>query len=86
WTLAEFGNAMKRGVGPGGQHLYPSFPYGSYSRMSDKDINDLFAFLKTLPKSANVAPPHELSFPCKCQLGIALGTGRGMTADAAARP
>lgn len=70
WTLAEFGNAMKRGVGPGGQHLYPSFPYGSYSRMSDKDINDLFAFLKTLPKSANVAPPHELPFPFNIRLAL----------------
>ncbi|MGO8658171.1 diacylglycerol kinase, partial [Rhizobium ruizarguesonis] len=59
-----------RGVGPGGQHLYPSFPYGSYSRMSDKDINDLFAFLKTLPKSANVAPPHELSFPFNIRLAL----------------
>src|SRR5690606_24795729 len=33
WTLAEFGNAMTRGVGRRGEHLYPSFPYGSYSRL-----------------------------------------------------
>ncbi|MFB2603441.1 cytochrome c, partial [Rhizobium phaseoli] len=70
WTLAQFGNAMKRGVGPGGEHLYPSFPYGSYSRMSDKDVNDLFAFLKTLPKSANVAPAHELPFPYNIRLAL----------------
>jgi mono/diheme cytochrome c family protein len=63
WTLAQFGNAMTRGVGPEGEHLYPSFPYGSYARMTAKDVNDLFAYLKTLPKSANVAPPHELPFP-----------------------
>ena len=70
WTLAQFGNAMKRGVGPQGQHLYPSFPYGSYTRMSDKDINDLWAFLKTLPKSSNVAPPHELPFPFNIRLAL----------------
>ncbi|MBX4951323.1 cytochrome c [Rhizobium binae] len=70
WTIADFGNAMKRGVGPDGQHLYPSFPYGSYARMSDKDVNDLFAFLKTLPKSANVAPPHELPFPYNLRLAL----------------
>ncbi|ARQ09335.1 diheme cytochrome c-type signal peptide protein CycG [Rhizobium etli] len=70
WTLVQFGNAMKRGVGPGGEHLYPSFPYGSYSRMSDKDVNDLFAFLKTLPKSANVTPPHELPFPYNIRLAL----------------
>jgi mono/diheme cytochrome c family protein len=63
WTLAEFGNAMTRGVGKDGEHLYPSFPYGSYARMTTKDINDLWAYLQTLPKSANIVPPHDLPFP-----------------------
>ncbi|MBP2547588.1 mono/diheme cytochrome c family protein [Neorhizobium galegae] len=63
WTLAEFGNAMTRGVGPEGEHLYPSFPYSSYARMTPKDVNDLFGYLKTLPASPNVASPHDLSFP-----------------------
>ncbi|MGE8102950.1 c-type cytochrome [Allorhizobium sp. NPDC080224] len=63
WTLAEFGDAMTRGVGRDGEHLYPSFPYGSYARMTPKDINDLYGFMKTLPASDAVAPAHELGFP-----------------------
>lgn len=63
WSLAAFGNAMLRGVDDENQHLYPSFPYGSYAHMNVKDINDLYGFLKTLPKSANQAPAHELNFP-----------------------
>lgn len=63
WTLAEFGDAMTRGVGREGEHLYPSFPYGSYARMTPEDINDLYGFMKTLPASDAVAPPHELGFP-----------------------
>lgn len=70
WTLTQFGNAMKRGVGPQGQHLYPSFPYGSYARISDKDVVDLFGYIKTLPKSENVAPPHELPFPYNIRLAL----------------
>lgn len=70
WTLEDFANAMKRGVGKDGNHLYPSFPYGSYARMSDADIRDLFAFLKTLPKSSNVAPPHQLSFPFSMRVAL----------------
>lgn len=70
WTLAEFGNAMTRGVGPDGEHLYPSFPYGSYARLSAKDINDLFGYLKTLPASSNIAPPHELQFPYNIRLAV----------------
>ena len=63
WTLAEFASAMKRGIDNEGAHLYPAFPYGSYSRMTNADIRDLFGYLKSLPKSGNVAPPHDLSFP-----------------------
>lgn len=70
WTLAEFGNAMKRGVGRQGEHLYPSFPYASYARMTDQDLADLYAFLMTLPKSANVAPPHDLPFPFNIRLAV----------------
>ncbi|WP_026618622.1 mono/diheme cytochrome c family protein [Ensifer sp. WSM1721] len=70
WTLAEFGNAMTRGVGKDGEHLYPSFPYGSYSRMTAKDVNDLWGFMQTLPRSANVAPPHDLPFPYNIRLAL----------------
>ncbi|ACP24527.1 diheme cytochrome c-type [Sinorhizobium fredii NGR234] len=70
WTLAAFGNAMTRGVGKDGEHLYPSFPYGSYARMSPKDINDLWGFMRTLPKSDNVAPPHDLPFPFNIRLTL----------------
>ncbi|SIR17370.1 Cytochrome c, mono-and diheme variants [Rhizobium sp. RU20A] len=68
WTLAQFGDAMTRGVGPGGEHLYPSFPYGSYARMTPKDINDLHGYMLTLPKSTNVAAAHDLPFPFNIRL------------------
>ena len=63
WTMAEFANAMLAGVAPDGSHYFPSFPYGSYARMSDTDIADLFAFMKTLPASAVESGEHELAFP-----------------------
>ncbi|HET7156196.1 MAG TPA: alkylated DNA repair protein, partial [Hyphomicrobiaceae bacterium] len=30
WSEETFVNAMLRGVGPNGEHLYPAFPYTSY--------------------------------------------------------
>ena len=45
WSTLDFVNAMKRGVAPGGVHLYPAFPYTSYQRMTFEDIIDLKAFL-----------------------------------------
>lgn len=70
WTLAEFGDAVTRGIGRSGEHLYPSFPYGSYARMTVRDVNDLWGYLQTLPKSANAAPPHELPFPYNIRLAV----------------
>src|SRR5579864_6251534 len=33
WSELAFVNAMKRGVDDEGRHLYPAFPYSSYSLM-----------------------------------------------------
>jgi mono/diheme cytochrome c family protein len=63
WPVEDFANAMLAGVSPDGGHYYPAFPYGSYTRMSDQDIADLFAFLKTLPASDIASLPHEIGFP-----------------------
>jgi mono/diheme cytochrome c family protein len=63
WTLAQFANALTHGVDPDGGHLYPSLPYGSYIRMNAKDVADLYAYLKTLPKSGKTPPAHALNFP-----------------------
>lgn len=63
WTLAEFGNAMLRGVSPEGAHYYPAFPYTSYVRMTLTDVADLKAYLDTLPPSSEPDQPHELAFP-----------------------
>jgi mono/diheme cytochrome c family protein len=63
WSIADFANAMLAGVTPRGQHYFPAFPYTSYTRMADRDIADLFAFLKTLPHSQVASLPHEVGFP-----------------------
>jgi mono/diheme cytochrome c family protein len=63
WSEADFANAMLRGVGRNGEHLYPSFPYTSYQRMRLDDVRDLYAFLKTLPPDATPSAPHQLPFP-----------------------
>ena len=63
WSELEFVNAMKRGVGRHGEHLYPAFPYSSYSLMKTADVRDLFAYMKTLPAVAKPTAPHELKFP-----------------------
>jgi mono/diheme cytochrome c family protein len=60
WTELQFVNAMLKGVGPNNEHLYPSFPYTSYQRMSLDDVRDLYAFLRTLPPDPTPSEPHQL--------------------------
>jgi mono/diheme cytochrome c family protein len=72
WSLADFANAMQRGIDPDGRHLYPAFPYTSYQRMTPTDIADLFAFLQTLPPVATTAPDNVLEFPFNLRRGIGL--------------
>jgi mono/diheme cytochrome c family protein len=63
WTEAQFITAVKRGVSPEGEHLYPIFPYTSFQRMTDNDVRDLFAYIKTLPAVSSRVPEPRLSFP-----------------------
>jgi mono/diheme cytochrome c family protein len=87
WTTLDFVNAMKRGVAPGGVHLYPAFPYTSYQRMSYADLIDLEAYLDTLPAISNEAPAHTLRFPYNIRRGVGLFQrlyvdGKTLTPDA----
>ena len=63
WSLAEFANAVTRGVAPDGSHYYPAFPYGSYIRMDMQNVADLKAFMDQLPPSDTASLPHEIGFP-----------------------
>ena len=72
WSELEFVNAMKRGVGRNGEHLYPAFPFTSYQRMRLDDVRDLYAYLRTLPAVATPSEPHQLSFPFNVRRGLGL--------------
>jgi cytochrome c553 len=63
WTLADFQRAMQHGRSPEGTPYYPAFPYPSFSKMSDADLADLFAYLKTLPAAPVENRPHEVRAP-----------------------
>jgi len=63
WTEEQFADAMRKGVRPDGQHLYPAFPYTAFTKLTDEDVAALYAYLKTVPAVSAPAPANELSFP-----------------------
>jgi mono/diheme cytochrome c family protein len=72
WTELQFVNAILKGVGRNNEHLYPSFPYTSYQRMSLEDVRDLYAFLKMVPPETPPSEPHELPFPFNFRRSLGL--------------
>lgn len=72
WPVADFANAMLRGVSPDGRHYYPAFPYASYARMEIGDVVDLYAFMRTLPEVEGRAPGSDIGFPFNIRRGVGL--------------
>lgn len=62
WSEADFLRALRSGVRPDGAHYYPAFPYPSFTRITDADARDLWAFFRTLPPHARPSRAHELRF------------------------
>ena len=63
WTVDDFARALPAGTSPGGEHYFPSFPYPFYTRLSNQDIADLWAAVRSVPQVAGKARPHDLNFP-----------------------
>jgi mono/diheme cytochrome c family protein len=63
WTEADFTRAMRHGERPDGANYFPAFPYPSFSLISDGDLRDLWAFLRTLAPSSQFNQAHNLRFP-----------------------
>jgi mono/diheme cytochrome c family protein len=59
----EFVSAVREGVRRDGQHLYPAFPYTSYTELSRDDVLAIKAYLMSLPAIAEPNRPNDLGFP-----------------------
>lgn len=63
WSLEAFVRAMREGISRDGSHLYPAFPYDYYAKVTDADLEALYAYLMTRPADATAAPETALPFP-----------------------
>ncbi|HSR11241.1 MAG TPA: cytochrome c [Thermodesulfobacteriota bacterium] len=63
WSEADFLRALRGGVRPDGANFFPAFPYPSFTLISDADLKDLYAFLRSLPPSGQTVRTHDLRFP-----------------------
>ena len=81
WSVQDLGNALQRGIGRDGEHLYPALPYAAYQHMAPQDVVDLYAYLQTLPPDATPSQPHDLGFPFTLRRGLGLWKALFLTPD-----
>jgi hypothetical protein len=54
---------MHEGVSRDGSHLFPAFPYDHFTKVSDDDVEALYAYLMTRPAVSAPALANTIPFP-----------------------
>jgi mono/diheme cytochrome c family protein len=70
WTDDEFVDALQKGIGRGGEHLYPAMPYTYYTKMTRADALAIRAYLNTLDPVRNKVLANQLPFPFDVRAGM----------------
>jgi len=63
WSDDEFVKALHEGIDRDGKHLYPAFPYTSYTLMTRNDALAIKAYLFSLKPIKYRHPPNDVAFP-----------------------
>jgi mono/diheme cytochrome c family protein len=73
WEPGDLRRAMHDGIGTGGRRLYPAFPYTSFTKLSDEDVDSIFEYLKTI-SPVRYSPPTN-DFLLRQRWGLLLWNG-----------
>jgi mono/diheme cytochrome c family protein len=60
WSEADFVRAMREGLDDEGNHLYPAFPYTSYTQLTDADLHAIRIYLFNQKPVRQANKQHEL--------------------------
>ena len=63
WSEPAFARALHEGVARDGTHLYPAFPFDHFTRLTDDDVQALYAYLMTRRPVTLVPPSNTVPFP-----------------------
>ena len=73
YQFDDFVRLMRFGVAPDGRRVYPAMPYTSYAKVSDEDLQDLFAYLRDqVAPVARPTRPAEISWPLTLRWPLAV--------------
>ncbi len=63
WSDQDLIQALKHGKMPDGSNYYPALPYPYYSKIPDRDIKAIRAYLLATPPVAEPSQEHDIPFP-----------------------
>jgi mono/diheme cytochrome c family protein len=72
WSENDFWRAMHEGIGKGGKHLYPAFPYPWYTMLSHDDVLAIKAYLDTLAPVRKQDREPDLPWPMSWRGSLAV--------------
>lgn len=70
WTEYDFYRAVRHGKGKEGENLYPAMPYNAYVNVSDKDMHDLWMYMRSVKPVHFKVPKTNLGFPYNIRLAM----------------
>lgn len=63
WTADQFYAMMHAGRSPDGGLIYPAMPFASYTKVTRKDSDAIYAYLRSVPPVRQANRPNDLRFP-----------------------
>ena len=70
WTEAQFHRALREGIDQHGRYMFPVFPFPSFTGLTDADVADLYAYLKTQQPVPQPNKPHQVTPPFGFRFGL----------------
>ncbi|WP_027132743.1 cytochrome c [Geminicoccus roseus] len=70
WTFDQFKAALHDGVRADGAYLYPAMPFDAYTKITDEDLQALWAYFRSLPPVKAENKANQLEFPFSIRLGM----------------
>lgn len=63
WSDGEIARAIREGVSRDGRALFPMMPYLAFRNLSDEEVLDVIAYLRTIPPREGKVAARDLDFP-----------------------
>jgi len=73
YSFAQFDRAMRQGVAADGHNLYPAMPFPSYAKLSEPDMQALYAYMQQgIAPVQQANQPSTMKWPYSMRWGLSL--------------